>query len=145
VLKIQDMTADEMKALLNTKEFGHLGCSRNGRPYVVPMHYVYFDESIYFLTTEGQKTDYISANDEVCFQVENVNGRDDWQSVMVIGHAEQITKSDEKERAMQIIGSRNPKLTPALNLTEIDSWTRKNRIVIYRIKTKIMDGRKTVG
>lgn len=145
MLKIRDMTADEMKTLLCGKELGHLGCSRDGRPYVLPMHYVYDGESIYFLTTEGQKTEYIKANNEVCFQVESINSRDDWQSVVVIGRAEQLTDSYEKEKAMQIIGARNPSLTPALNLTEVDVWTRENSIAIYRIKTEIMDGRMTIG
>lgn len=145
MLKVQDMTADEMKTLLTIKDFGHLGCSRDGRPYVLPMHYVYDGESIYFLTTEGQKTEYMKANDEVCFQVESINGRDDWESVVVIGRAEQITGSEEKEKAMQILAARNPTLSPALNLTEIDVWTRENSLAIYRIKTEIMDGRKTAG
>lgn len=145
MLKIRDMTADEMKTLLHGKELGHLGCSRDERPYVLPMHFVYDGESIYFITTEGQKTEYMKTNDEVCFQVESINSRDDWQSVVVIGRAERITNQYEKEKAMQIIGGRNPTLTPALNLTEIDVWTRENSIAIYRIKTEIMDGRMTVG
>lgn len=145
MLKIRDMTADEMKTLLYGRELGHLGCSRDGRPYVLPMHYVYDGESIYFLTTEGQKTEYMKANSEVCFQIESINGRDNWQSVVVIGSAEQITNPYEKEKAMQILGARNPTLTPALNLTEIDVWTRENSIAIYRIKTEIMDGRMTIS
>jgi nitroimidazol reductase NimA-like FMN-containing flavoprotein (pyridoxamine 5'-phosphate oxidase superfamily) len=145
MLKIQDMTAEEMKMLLYAKEFGHLGCSFDGRPYVVPMHYVFNGEFIYFLTTEGQKTEYMTANDEVCFQVEDILKRDDWRSVIVIGHAERITHPEEKERAMQIITARNPSLTPALNITEVDAWTRENNIAIYKIYTSIMDGRKTVG
>lgn len=145
MLKIHDMTSDEMKSLLYGKEIGHLGCSRNGRPYVVPMHYAYDGESIYFLTTEGQKTEYMKANDEVCFQVEDLAGKDEWKSVIVIGRAEHLTNSEEKEKAMQIISGRNPTLTPAINLTETDAWTRQNSIAIYKIHTEIMDGRKTAG
>lgn len=144
MLKIQDMTADEMKTLLYAKEMGHLGCSRDSRPYIVPMHYTFDGESIYFLTTEGQKTTYMKANNEVCFQVEDIVGRNEWKSVIVTGKAEQITNAEEKEKAMQTITSRNPTLTPALSLTEIDAWTRQNNIELYKINTEIMDGRKTV-
>lgn len=144
MLKIEDMTADEMKTLLYAKELGHLGCSRDGRPYIVPMHYTFDGASIYFLTTEGQKTTYMKANHQVCFQVEDIAGRDEWKSVIVTGQAEQITNSEDKEKAMQMITSRNPTLTPALSLTETDAWTRQNNIEIYKINTEIMDGRKTV-
>ena len=145
MLKIEDMTPGEMKSLLMAKEFGHLGCARAGRPYIVPMHYVYDNKFIYFLTTEGMKTDYMKANDEVCFQVEDIIDKEDWRSVIIIGRAERITNEEEREHAMQKIIARNPTATPAINVTAIDAWTRKSTIALYRIHTEIMDGRKTVG
>lgn len=145
MLKIEDMKPDEMKSLLMSKEFGHLGCSSARRPYIIPMHYVYDGECIYFLTTEGTKTDYIKANNEVCFQVEDIIDKENWRSVIVIGRAEQITNQEEREHAMQKIVGRNPTATPAISLTAIDAWTRQTTIALYRIHTEIMDGRKTVG
>ena len=37
MLKVEDMSPADMHALLQRQNFGHLGCSRDGRPYVVPM------------------------------------------------------------------------------------------------------------
>jgi nitroimidazol reductase NimA-like FMN-containing flavoprotein (pyridoxamine 5'-phosphate oxidase superfamily) len=144
MLKVEDMTAEEMRALLGRAGFGHLGCAREGRPYVVPMHYAYTDEFLYIFTTEGMKTSFIEANREVCLQVEEVESPTRWQSVMVTGEAERITKQDEKERAMQAITESNPTLTPALNQTQIDTWGRANNIALYRIRPSIIDGRKTI-
>ena len=39
MLKVEDMSPAEMHALLQRESFGHLGCSRDSRPYVVPMNY----------------------------------------------------------------------------------------------------------
>ena len=143
MIKVEDMPLEEIKELLRRVGFGHLGCSRDGRPYVVPMHYAYDDRSLYFFTTEGTKTDYIAANPEVCFQVEDVSDASHWRSVMVIGRAERITGTDEMERAMQLITESNPTLTPAINATQIDAWGRANVIAIYRIEPAMIDGRRT--
>jgi hypothetical protein len=145
MLKIEDMKPDEMKSLLMAKGFGHLGCARAGRPYIIPMHYVYDGECIYFLTTEGMKTEYMKANDEVCFQVEEIIDRENWRSVMVIGRAERIANPDDKEHAMQKILARNPTVTPAISVTAVDAWTRQTTVALYRVHTEIMDGRRTVG
>ena len=143
MLEVEDMPKGEMVALLLRVGFGHLGCARDGRPYVVPMHYAFDSQDLYFFTTEGMKTAYIAANSEVCLQVEEVRDASHWRSVMVTGHAERITVAAEMERAMQLITESNPTLTPAINKTQLDAWSRANNIAVYRIRPSIIDGRKT--
>jgi nitroimidazol reductase NimA-like FMN-containing flavoprotein (pyridoxamine 5'-phosphate oxidase superfamily) len=143
MLKIEDMPVEEMKALLGRVGYGHLGCARGGRPYVVPMNYAYDGESLYVFTTEGMKTSFMESNPEVCLQVEEVESPRRWQSVMVTGRAERITAQAERESAMQLITRTNPTLTPAINRTQIDAWGRANEVVLYRIRPSIIDGRKT--
>ena len=143
MLKVTDMPMGEMQALLLRVGFGHLGCTRDGHPYVVPMHFAYDGQDIYFITTEGTKTEFIAANHEVCFQVEEITDSSNWRSVMVIGDAHRLTRPDEIERAMQLITERNQTLTPALNKTEIGSWHRLSNIAIYRISSSAVYGRKT--
>lgn len=144
MVKVEDIPLDEMKAILQKVGFGHLGCARDGRPYVVPMHYAYDSEYLYFFTTEGMKTKFIKANDEVCFQVEEVQDTSHWRSVMVTGRAERLTKPEEVEHAMQLITKSNPKLTPAISRTQVDAWGRANEIALYRVRPEIIDGRRTI-
>jgi nitroimidazol reductase NimA-like FMN-containing flavoprotein (pyridoxamine 5'-phosphate oxidase superfamily) len=144
MLKVEDMAPTEMQALLKRESFGHLGCARDARPYVVPMNYAYDGEDLYFFTTEGMKTKYIEANPQVCLQVEEVIDSTHWRSVMVSGTAEQITKSEDMQRAMKLIIERNPSLTPAISATQLDTWGRAVDIAIYRITPEIIDGRQTV-
>jgi nitroimidazol reductase NimA-like FMN-containing flavoprotein (pyridoxamine 5'-phosphate oxidase superfamily) len=107
------------------------------------MNYAYDGEDLYFLTTEGTKTEFISANSEICFQVEEVTDPSRWRSVMVQGHAKRITQQEEAEQAMQLITESNPTLMPALNRTEIGAWHRANKIALYRIHPDAVYGRKT--
>lgn len=144
MLKVEDMAPAEMHALLQRESFGHLGCARDGRPYVVPMHYAYDGKELYFFTTEGMKTKFIEANPKVCLQVEEITDSTHWRSVMVIGQAEQVTNAEETQRAMKLITERNPSLTPAISATQVDTWGRAVDIALYRINPELIDGRKTV-
>src|SRR3954451_11784980 len=112
MLRVEDMSPADMHALLQRESFGHLGCSRDGRPYVVPMHYAYDGKDLYFLTTEGMKTRFIQANPQVCLQVEEITDSLSWRSVMVGGQAIELTLADEMRRAMNLITERNPSLRP---------------------------------
>ena len=144
MLKVEDMSPADMHALLQRQDFGHLGCSRDGRPYVVPMNYAYDGKELFFFTTEGMKTQFIDANPLVCLQVEEVTDSSHWRSVMVIGRAERLTTSEDTQQAMQLIVERNPSLTPAISATQLDTWGRAVDIALYRITPEMIDGRKTV-
>lgn len=144
MIDIEEMTQKEMELLLQHVGYGHLGCVRNGRPYVVPIHYVYEDANIYLFTTEGMKTEFIEANAEVCLQVEQVKDSANWQSVIATGTAEKLTKQQDTERAMGLITKSNPTLTPAINRTWTDVWGRASIVTIYRIHPHLMSGRKTM-
>ena len=143
MLKVEDMAPAEMHALLQRESFGHLGCARDNRPYVVPMNYAYDGKELYFFTTEGMKTQFIEGNPKVCLQVEDLTDSTHWSSVMVIGKAERLTRVDEMERAMKLITERNPSLTPAISSTELDALGRAVHIALYRITPELIDGRKT--
>jgi nitroimidazol reductase NimA-like FMN-containing flavoprotein (pyridoxamine 5'-phosphate oxidase superfamily) len=144
MVEIEEMAAHETHGLLRRMHYGHLGCARNNRPYVVPIHYAYDDTDFYIFTTEGMKTEFISANPEVCLQVEEVHHPGNWQSVVVTGKAELLTEQEDTERAMQYITKINPTLTPAINRMWIDPWGRASKVAIYRIHPDIISGRKTL-
>jgi uncharacterized protein len=144
MVEVRQMSSEEMARLLVRGWYGHLGVTRDGHPYVVPMCYAYNAHDLYFFTTEGTKTEFIAANHEVCFQVEEVNGPEDWQSVMLTGRAELLKEPQDLERAMLLVSERNPSLSPALSHTRIGAWTRLSRIALYRLRPAAVYGRKTV-
>lgn len=144
MLEVEEMPVTQMKRLLARVGYAHLGCVRDNRPYVVPIHYAYDDPEIYIYTTVGQKTEFIAANPEVCVQVEEVTDAKNWRSVAATGKAERLTDPAEIERAMQIILETNPTLTPAVSLNWIDAWGRANIEAVYRITPHILSGRATL-
>ena len=145
MLEVREMKADEIEALLRRAPYGHLGVARDGHPYVVPMNYAYEAGVLYFFTTEGTKTEFISANHEVCFQVEEVEDPSNWRSAMLTGRAERLTDPGELERAMQALTRRQPQLAPALSHTRIGPWTRRGQVAVYRVRPAAVYGRQTKG
>ncbi len=145
MLDIDEMAQTEIKELLQQVGYGHLGCSLEGKAYVIPMHYYFEGPDILIFTTEGMKTGYIDANPQVCLQVEEVHTPSHWRSVVVNGRAERLTERQDIERAMQLVKEHNPMLSPAINKTWIDVWGRGNEMVIYRIHHSEMTGRTTDG
>ncbi len=142
-VEIEEMPPQEAHALLARVGYGHLGCARDNRPYVIPIHYAYDEPYIYIFTTEGMKTEYINANPQVCLQVEEVEDATHWQSVVIVGKAERLISPEEIEHAMQYITRTNPTLTPAISLTWVDVWGRANDICLYRIVPQVISGRQT--
>lgn len=145
MLDIDEMGQKEIHDLLDKVNYGHLGCTVEGHPYVLPMHYYFENPELYIFTTEGMKTQYIDANPEVCLQVEEIHHLSHWRSVIVMGRAERLTDQQDIDRAMQSVKVQNPTLSPAINRTWIDAWGRSEIIAIYRIHPSEMSGRTTDG
>ena len=122
MLDIDEMNTKEMHDLLQKVGHGHLGCSLEGHPYVVPMHYYFDNPDIYIFTTVGMKTKYMNANPEVCLQVEEVKDLKHWRSITVTGRAEHITLQEEFDRVMQFVKERNSTLSLAINRTQSNAW-----------------------
>lgn len=141
--EIVDLGNEKIEELLREVNFGHLGLSSKDRPYVVPIHFAYSKPNVLFFTTEGLKTDIIDANPMVCLQVEDIDDRENWRSVIISGKAERITDESEKSQAMEIIKSVNPRLAPAWSVRWLDGWVRSNVEVIYRIVPEFTTGRRT--
>ena len=143
MLDIDEMGQEEIHELLEKVGHGHLGCALEGHPYVVPMQYYFEDSNIYIFTTVGLKVKYMDANPEVCLQVEEVHDLNHWRSVIVMGRAEHITAQQDIDHIMDVVKTKNPTLSPAINRTWIDAWGRAEVMALYRLHPSEMSGRTT--
>ena len=144
MIEIEDLSEGEINEILGRVGYGHLGCCRDDRPYVVPVHYAYDDGIIYIYTTEGKKFEIIRTNPNVCLQVEEISDQKHWTSVVVDGIAEQIKRGPQHDRAIKKIVSVNPTLTPAVSIRWMDDWVRENIEVVYLVTPSATSGRRSV-
>ena len=104
----QKMESENMVALLESQAVGRLGMDNNGRPYIVPLHYLYETGKIYFHSRrDGLKISCLLANPQVCFEVDElikISSGDiacdfstKYRSVLAFGTARIMEESAEKE------------------------------------------------
>jgi nitroimidazol reductase NimA-like FMN-containing flavoprotein (pyridoxamine 5'-phosphate oxidase superfamily) len=146
MIQIDDMGPAEVADLLQEINYGHLGCAESNIPYVVPVHFAFERDLdvIYIYTTQGKKVEIIEKNPNICLQVESVNDKTDWQSVIVQGIAKKVTTTKEREYAIGLIREINPTLSPALSIRWVDNWIRENREVVLRLEPSLETGRRSV-
>ena len=67
---------EQMEAILEREDLGHLAMTANGELYLIPINYAYAKGRILFhCALEGRKLDMIRANASVCFEVSAQEGR----------------------------------------------------------------------
>ncbi len=103
----QKMESESIVALLESQVVGRLAVGNNGRPYVVPLHYLYEDGKIYFHSKkDGLKISCLLANPQVCFEVDELinissgkiacNFTTKYRSALAFGTARIMEESTEK-------------------------------------------------
>ena len=106
----RQMSEAEAKELLGRGEYGVLALiDEEGRPYGVPLNYVYAKDAVYVhCALQGKKLSAIAANPQACFtvvgntQVLPDKFATNYESVMVFGPAA-IVEAAEKEAALEAI------------------------------------------
>ena len=105
-----------LEEILRENHVGRLGTAVDGRPYVVPMNFVYTKDRITLHThRDGKKVKDIRRNPQVCFEVDGgeiVEGDDpcnySWTYLSVIanGTARLIEDPEEKLKALRLLSDK---------------------------------------
>jgi hypothetical protein len=138
---IHEMTLEECRTALTGLDFGRLACTRDDQPYVVPIHFAYDGESVYGLTTAGQKVEWLRSNPRVCLEVDERSSHDRWVSIVVLGRYEELAGTAEGERArahaLELLQRREGWWQPA----SVSRPGREQRApIFYRIHVTQMTG-----
>ncbi len=96
---MEEMEQADAKGLLRKLKLGHLGLSRGGRCYVIPLFFAYDGENCYFQSHPGLKEEYLAGTREACLNAVMYQGPDDWQSVQALGPVEVLSLSNEIQAA----------------------------------------------
>jgi len=140
----------EIEKVLKEIDFGYLGMSYNGKPYVIPMSYAYHENRIYLhAALKGLKLEYIKNNPQVCFTVAeqqqiipstdvcNISVR--YRSVIASGKAKLLKEPEEKTAALQILGKKySTDPNPELDSRKVDA------VAVIEIEIEEMTGKRNV-
>jgi nitroimidazol reductase NimA-like FMN-containing flavoprotein (pyridoxamine 5'-phosphate oxidase superfamily) len=81
----RDLTDQECEALLSAGSVGRIAFSYRDTVDIRPIHYVKSDGWLFGRTSDGDKLVTIRHNQWVAFEVDEISGPLDWQSVVVRG------------------------------------------------------------
>lgn len=80
-----DLTRDDAAALLERNHVGRLAFTFHDRVDIEPISYVFADGSVYGRTAPGTKLTTLEHHPWVAFEVDEVRGLFDWESVVIRG------------------------------------------------------------
>ncbi|OCJ16436.1 flavin-nucleotide-binding protein [Rhizobium sp. AC44/96] len=93
-MALKNMTHAECLQMLTAAHFGHLGCSNDGQPYIVPIYFAFQSRVAYSFSMPGHKVDWMRQNPKVCLQVEEWKTKGGWQSVVLDGTFQEFPDND---------------------------------------------------
>ncbi len=144
---IQELSREESLQLLARAHLGRLACAHESQPYVVPIYFAYDNEYLYSFSTVGQKIEWMRANPKVCVEADEVASPQQWASVIVFGHYEELPNvpewRDAREYARKKLLERNAIWwEPGYAKTMLHEAERPLAAFFYRIHVEQITGRR---
>jgi uncharacterized protein len=88
---ITHLNQAEARQVLQSSHLGHLGCIVEGDPYVVPVNFIFENDSIYIHSLPGLKVDAVRAqNPRVCLQVDRIESDARRKRVIAYGNFQEV-------------------------------------------------------
>jgi uncharacterized protein len=142
---IHELNQTECADVLRRNHLGRLACSRYDQPYIVPIHFA-FDEPhrcVYAFSSIGQKIEWMRENPKVCLEIEEIDDKNHWTTVVAMGRYEEIPASadgaDARRRAEFLFEQRQEWWLPAAGrLPSREHGT----VLVYAIQLDRVSGRR---
>ncbi|MBK8446608.1 MAG: pyridoxamine 5'-phosphate oxidase family protein [Micropruina sp.] len=117
---------DEAWQLLGSAQVGRLATVIERQPDIFPVNFVLDGQTVVFRTAEGSKLLQLIVNAGVAFEVDQWDAGTGW-SVVVKGHAEEVSDSDELARVERL---------------PLQPWVPTVKTHFIRITVEQIDGRR---
>lgn len=148
-MHIREMSHPEIVTMLERVSIGHLACSVEDMPYVVPVRFVYHDGYLYSLTSAGKKMAMMNINRNVCINFLESNSRVDWRSLVITGIFEELPQSFDENSPMTLahrLLSKTPEWwEPAYTRTELRGKERSLIPAYFRISVLQTTGHQALA
>jgi nitroimidazol reductase NimA-like FMN-containing flavoprotein (pyridoxamine 5'-phosphate oxidase superfamily) len=142
---IHELTTAQCREVLSRTSLGRLACARGAQPYVVPVSYTYDADSdcLFCFSAVGKKVNWMRENPNVCVEVEAVDDRFHWTTVVLFGRYDEIGDSPEQKdirhRALHLFQQRSEWWLPG---GATSGHRQPHAMVMYRIHIDSLTGRR---
>lgn len=142
-----NLSTEEIEAVLHKQLIGRIGCHADGMIYVVPINYAYDGEYVYCYTQEGLKVSLMRKNPQVCFEVEAIQNMGNWQCVIAWGAFEELPVGEARKNALNELLSRIHPMVSSERTHLSADWPFTNKEtesvkgIVFRIRLTKKTGR----
>jgi hypothetical protein len=142
---VHELTSAQCRDVLSRAHLARLACARTDQPYVVPVSFSYDPDlnCLFSFSTVGKKVQWMRENPKVCLEIEDVEDRFHWTTLVVFGRYDEIDDAagnrDLRNRALQLFQQRAEWWLPG----GAKAGDREHHaMVVYRIHIDSMTGRR---
>jgi len=143
---IHELSAADCADVLSRTNLARLACCRMNQPYVVPVSFAYDPRQacLFSFSAVGRKVEWMRENPNVCLEIEDVEDRFHWTTVVVYGRYDELGDAPEhreiRQRALHLFNDRSRWWLPG---AAKPGGTDHHGVVVYRIYIDRMTGRRT--
>jgi hypothetical protein len=143
---IHQLSAADCADVLSRSTLARLACCRMNQPYVVPVSFAYDSRQacLFGFSAVGRKVEWMRENPNVCLEIEDVEDRFHWTTVIVFGRYDELGDTPEqrelRQRALHLFSERAQWWLPG---AAKPGGTDHHGLVVYRIHIDRMTGRRT--
>jgi nitroimidazol reductase NimA-like FMN-containing flavoprotein (pyridoxamine 5'-phosphate oxidase superfamily) len=146
-MQLREMTLNECLNHLARTSLGRLACAHQNQPYVTPIYFAYREPCLYGFTTPGLKVEWMRLNPLVCIEVDQVDQRNQWMSIVIFGRYEELRNDepewkDERLRAFEILQQHARWWEPACASSRHRDTAQELVPIFYRIHIDRITGRQ---
>ncbi len=137
----RELDRDECLTFIAKHNVGRLALSHKDRVDIVPIHYVHHDGWLFGRTAAGTKLEMVTHNRWVAFEVDEVRGLFDWESVVLKGGLYLLRREgSDHERAIYDRGVELVRQLVPTAMTPDDPLPE--RTLLFRIHIDDITGRR---
>jgi nitroimidazol reductase NimA-like FMN-containing flavoprotein (pyridoxamine 5'-phosphate oxidase superfamily) len=144
---IHELSPGDCADVLSRANLARLACCRMNQPYVVPVSFAYDPRQacLFSFSAIGKKIEWMRENPNVCLEVDDVDDRFNWTTIVVFGRFDEIADSAKdrelRQRALHLFTERSQWWLPG---AAKPGGSDHHGVVLYRIHIDRMTGRRTV-
>lgn len=149
MMYIEEIKTDECRETLKNSHLGRIACSSNNQPYVVPFYFT-FDgrDHLYAFSTVGKKILWMRKNPQVCVEIDEIKGLDNWSTLIIFGLYEELSDKPEfanlRNYAHELLSSRPMWWKPAY-VAGTHREITEEKPVYFRIFIEKITGHRAVS
>jgi nitroimidazol reductase NimA-like FMN-containing flavoprotein (pyridoxamine 5'-phosphate oxidase superfamily) len=140
-VEFSELSRDDAVALLAGQHFGRLAFTFRDRVDIEPIGYVYAEGWLYARTSPGAKLATVQHHPWVAFEVDVIEGRYDWRSVVVHGTIYFVDEANDPDGYTAAVDVLRSSDTDAL--TDEDAAPFRRRV--FRVHVDSIVGRQAVS